>query len=141
MRNPPVPAYLFLKAILKDWWGWMSCAAFTFLGIWAAAAGKSGAWVLWASFVLGVAFFFVATYRAWVREHEIVVALMETPNVTISVHGIFSHVAVGRRLLVIVPDVSIANHSHGLGVALTVDLWMLRSGGMQCWCAGACQAL
>jgi hypothetical protein len=38
-------------------------------------------------------------------------------------------------MMVIVPDVAIANQSHDLRVALSADLWMLRAGNMEAWCA------
>src|SRR5436189_3776654 len=101
----------------------MSCAAFTFLGIWVAAANKGRDWLLWSSFGLGLAFVLFAAYKAWadeheawVREHEKVAALTEKLDVTITVHGICAHVAVGSRSVVVVPDVSVINQSHGLRV-------------------------
>ena len=120
----------------------MSCAAFTFLGIWATFANKGRGWVLWSSFLLGIFFLFVAAYKAWANEHRAwtvehlrVTELTQKPDVKIAVHGLYAHVAERDQLFVILPDVSIANQSHGLRVALTADLWMLRSGGMEGWCS------
>jgi hypothetical protein len=64
------PIILFVKSILRYWWALMSCAAFTFLGIWVTYANKSRGWVLWSSLILGIAFLFVAAYKAWANEHE-----------------------------------------------------------------------
>jgi hypothetical protein len=43
----------------------------------------------------------------------------------------------GDELFVILPDVSIANQSHGQRVAITAELWMLREGGMEGYCSPA----
>jgi hypothetical protein len=48
----------------------MSCAAFTFLGVYIAGSNKSNGYVVWGSVTLGVVFCFVASFRAWKREHE-----------------------------------------------------------------------
>jgi hypothetical protein len=61
---------LFLKAILRYWWALMSCAAFTFLGIWVTFANKGRDWVLWSSLVLGVGVLLFAAYKAWATEHQ-----------------------------------------------------------------------
>jgi hypothetical protein len=136
------PIILFLKAIFRYWWALMSCAAFTMLGIWATYAKKDREWILWSSIALAVVSFLFAAFEAWADEHEAwadehrkVVELTEKPDVTITVNGICTHVTAENRPVVIVPDVSIANQSHGLRVALTADLWMLRAGGTECWCA------
>jgi hypothetical protein len=133
---------LFLKAIFRHWWALMSCAAFTLLGIWATYAKKDRMWILWASFTLALGCFMFAAYRtwadqhrAWANENQIVRALTEKLDVTITVHGLYSHVAEGDQIFVILPDVSIANQSHGLRVAITAGLWMLREGGMEGWCS------
>src|SRR5665811_523184 len=96
------PIILFVKGILRYWWALMSCAAFTFLGIWVTYANKSRGWVLWSSVILAVGFLFVAAYKAWGHEHQSflaeharVLALTETPNVTITIYGITAHLAVG----------------------------------------------
>lgn len=133
---------LFLKAILRHWWALMSCAAFTLLGVWATYAQKDRLWIVGASLGLALVCLVVAAYRTWADEHEawskenqMVRRLMEEPTLAIAVHGIPTHVAVRDQLFVILPDVSIANQSHGLRVAITADLWMLRDGGMEGWCA------
>jgi hypothetical protein len=136
------PLLLFLKAIFHYWWALMSCAAFTFLGIWATFGNKGRDWVLWSSLVLGVVFLLFAAYKAWAREHQswkdehqTVEMLTAKPDVTFAVHGIFAHVAQGDQLFVILPDVTVANQSHGLRVAVTADLWMLRSANTETWCS------
>jgi hypothetical protein len=60
----------FIAEWLKNWWGLMGCAAFTFLGIYAAAANKSNVWVVGASAAAGTVMFFIASFQAWRREHE-----------------------------------------------------------------------
>ena len=62
--------WLFIREWFREWWGLMGCAAFTFLGIYIAGANKSNAWVVGASVILGSAFFFAASYRAWLRQHD-----------------------------------------------------------------------
>jgi hypothetical protein len=64
------PVLQFAKLMLKRWWALMSCAAFTFLGIWTAYANKGREWVLWGSFLLGIVFLIVAAYRTWLAEHH-----------------------------------------------------------------------
>ena len=48
----------------------MSCAAFTFLGVWTAYANMGREWVLWSSFLLAGVFIVVAAYRTWLAEHR-----------------------------------------------------------------------
>lgn len=64
------PIILFLKGLLGYWWALMSCAAFTFLGVWVAYANKRRDWILWGSFLLGIAFLMIAAYRTWLKEHR-----------------------------------------------------------------------
>src|ERR1700733_7842979 len=64
------PVTLFVKGIFSHWWALMSCAAFTFLGIWTAYANRSREWVLWSSFSLSLVFLLVAAYRTWLAEHR-----------------------------------------------------------------------
>lgn len=56
--------------MFRYWWAYMSCAAFTFLGIWATFANKSRNWVLWGSLALGIAFLLFAAYKVWAKEHQ-----------------------------------------------------------------------
>src|SRR6266852_6184173 len=114
---------LFLKTILRHWWALMSCAVFTLLGIWATYAQKDRLWIVWASIGLALVCFVVAAYRTWSDEHEAwakengtVKRLTEVPSLAIAVHGISAHIADHDDILVILPDVSIANQSHGLRV-------------------------
>jgi len=48
----------------------MSCAAFTFLGIYAAAANKPNEWIVRGSIILGICFFAVAAYGVWRDEYR-----------------------------------------------------------------------
>src|SRR5260370_28041402 len=77
------PLLQFLKSILKHWWALMSCAAFTFLGIWTAYANKGREWVLWSSFLLGIVFLMIAAYRAWLAEHRQLLTTSQTADASI----------------------------------------------------------
>jgi hypothetical protein len=59
----------FIAEWFREWWCLMGCAFFTFLGIYVAAANKSNAWVVGSSVVAGTVLFFVAFYRAWMRQN------------------------------------------------------------------------
>jgi len=48
----------------------MSCAAFTFLGIYAAAANKRNEWIVRGSIILGNCLFAVAAYDVWRDEYR-----------------------------------------------------------------------
>lgn len=48
----------------------MSCAVFTFIGVYAAATSKGGTWVFWASFVAAIVMLMVASFLVWRDEHE-----------------------------------------------------------------------
>ena len=120
----------------------MSCAVLTMVGIWAAHAQKNRGWMSWTSLTLAATFFLIAAYRAWAGEHELwtnarqkIAALTQSPNVSIAVHGTCVHVADDNDLIVILPDVSIANQSHGLRVAITANLLMLKEGGTESRCS------
>ncbi len=59
----------FLKTLLGRWWALMSCAVFTFIGIWAAARGKSNKWIVEISLAATAFLLLVAAYRAWKDEY------------------------------------------------------------------------
>jgi hypothetical protein len=69
IRTSERPIILFFKAIFHYWWALMSCAAFTFFGIYVAASKKGNDWVLWGSVTLALALFVFAAYKAWESEH------------------------------------------------------------------------
>jgi hypothetical protein len=48
----------------------MSCAAFTVLGVYVAAANRGNSWVVGGSAVLAAVFFVVAAYKTWRDEHN-----------------------------------------------------------------------
>jgi len=48
----------------------MSCAVFTFLGLYVAVSGRTNKWLLGASSVAAIAFFIIAAYGAWLDEHR-----------------------------------------------------------------------
>ena len=78
------PVLLFVKAILRHWWALMSCAVFTFLGIWTAYANKGREWVLWTSGVLAIVFLAVAAYRTWLAEHRRLIETIDEKAETIT---------------------------------------------------------
>ena len=128
---------------MRVWYrGWMSCAAFTFLGLWATYAKKDAAWIIWSSFWLAVTFLMIAGYRAWLQKHLAwtdenlkVRKMTEEFNVTVQVHGIPAHMHVDDQLFVIFPDVSMANQSRELSAAIKADLFMIREHGILAWCS------
>jgi hypothetical protein len=61
---------LFSGAIVKKWWTLMSCAMFTFLGLYSLVFQKSNAWVIAASVIAGLGLFFWAAFLAWDEEHK-----------------------------------------------------------------------
>ena len=70
----------------------MSCAAFTFLGIYQVGFNKANTWVVGSSASLGAVLFFVASYRAWRRQHEDSVEaksklLADAPEVSLGFDG------------------------------------------------------
>jgi hypothetical protein len=48
----------------------MSCAAFTFLGVYVAATDRGNGWVVGGSALLALVFFTVAAYQTWKEEHD-----------------------------------------------------------------------
>jgi hypothetical protein len=64
------PVRLFVAALLKRRLELMSCAAFTILGVYTAAANKGNVWLVGGSAILAGVFFGVAAYRAWRDEHD-----------------------------------------------------------------------
>ena len=65
---------LFAAAMFRKLWALMSCAAFTGLGVYAAATNKGNSWVVDGSFVLAVVFFVLAAFLTWNDEHQKYVA-------------------------------------------------------------------
>jgi hypothetical protein len=61
----PNPIWLFITTLFKRWWQLMSCAAFTFLGVYVAATGKGNGWVVGGSAFFAVVFFTLAAYGTW----------------------------------------------------------------------------
>lgn len=62
--------WVYVKAIGKHWWALMSCAAFTFLGLYIAWANKNTGWTVRGIFGLALALLFVASFLAWLDEHQ-----------------------------------------------------------------------
>ena len=61
---------MFAGALIKKWWTLMSCAVFTFVGLYSLVFHKSNLWVVGASIVAGVALFFWAAFLVWNDEHQ-----------------------------------------------------------------------
>lgn len=61
---------LFAAAMFRHWWELMSCAAFTVLGVYCAAANRGNGWIVGGSAFLAAVLFLVAAYRAWRDEHQ-----------------------------------------------------------------------
>ena len=66
----PTLIRLFAAAMFKHWWELMSCAAFTILGVYCAAANRGNGWVVGGSAFLAAAFFLVAAYSTWRDERQ-----------------------------------------------------------------------
>jgi len=60
----------YAKPVFGHWWASMSCAAFTIVGVYSAAFGKSGHWVVVSSFVLAFTALVIATGQAWRDEYN-----------------------------------------------------------------------
>jgi hypothetical protein len=60
---------LFGAALLKRWWALMSCAIFTFIGLYALFFDKSNHWLIRASFTSAILLFLVSAFLAWNDEH------------------------------------------------------------------------
>jgi|ERR1700722_9266263 len=67
----------YAKTVCRHWLALMSCAAFTFLGVYAAATDRTPEWIVHVSFLLALIFVVVAGYRTWRDEH---VARIEAEN-------------------------------------------------------------
>jgi hypothetical protein len=61
---------LFGGALLKRWWALMSCAVFTFIGLYGLILQKSNRWIIGASFFAAIVLFLVAAFLAWNDEHS-----------------------------------------------------------------------
>jgi hypothetical protein len=93
-------------------------------------------WEIW---VIGVLSILLLTamegaYRKWEKEHLRVVELTEDTNVTFAVHSIPRHWQSGQLRFLIVPEVTIINHSHGKIVTVDTALDMFGIGGFQAVC-------
>ena len=62
--------WFFCKSVCKHWWALMSCAAFTFLGVYVAYTGRSNVWIVRCSFVFAGIALFVACFLAWREERH-----------------------------------------------------------------------
>jgi hypothetical protein len=79
----------FIKAVAKRFLVLMSCAAFTFVGIFAEATNKSNSWIVGASFILASFMFILAIYQAW-RDERIARVRLEResgPNILLKFPG------------------------------------------------------
>ena len=101
-----------------------------FAGVGAVWSGIP-AWAFWAAALLC---FFYTSFRVWQKEHRKVAELTEEPKITFAVHGIPRPWQSGQRQFLIVPEVTVANHSHGQAIAVDAELDMLGAGGFQAAC-------
>src|SRR5258708_899183 len=62
-------ARFFSSGLLKHLWALMGCAAFTLIGIVAAAQDRSNKWVVGVSAATAAVFFVAAAYKTWADEH------------------------------------------------------------------------
>ena len=72
--------------------------------------------------------------QAKVTLQEKLNCLLENPHLTFTVHGIPRHWQFDQRRFLIVPEVTITNHSHGKIVTVDTELNMLGTGGFQAAC-------
>jgi hypothetical protein len=63
------PLRLFAAAMVKKVWALLSCAAFTGIGVYAAAKNKGNAWQVGASAVIAAGSFIVAAFQTWKDEY------------------------------------------------------------------------
>ncbi|MHB2007161.1 MAG: hypothetical protein ACYCOX_03855 [Acidobacteriaceae bacterium] len=61
---------LYINAVFKHWWALMSCALFTFLGVYILHANKSNHWAVKATFASAGFCLLVACFLAWNDEHR-----------------------------------------------------------------------
>lgn len=61
---------LFSRAMFKKWWTLMSCAVFTFLGLYSLVYQKSNSWVISASIIAGLGLFFWSAFLVWNDERQ-----------------------------------------------------------------------
>jgi hypothetical protein len=73
---------LFAKTLFKKWWTLMSCAVFTFLGLYSVVFQKSNAWIIGASIAAGLILFMWAAFLVWKEEHQKVLAYEQSPPIT-----------------------------------------------------------
>lgn len=62
--------FTFLRAVAKHWWPLMGSGFFVLLGVFAAATNQRNPWIVRTSVILAVVLAFVATYLAWLDEHQ-----------------------------------------------------------------------
>jgi hypothetical protein len=61
---------LFFVALWKYWWALMSCAVFTFIGLYALVRGKSNSWTITAILITAGLLLLWASFLAWKKEHD-----------------------------------------------------------------------
>jgi len=89
---------IYLKLLIKKWWGLMSCAIYTGLAFYVAVANKPNDWLVKAMFVSAAFCLIWASYSVWADEHEKAKGLLRekeglererddrTPQLTVVVH-------------------------------------------------------
>lgn len=125
-----IPPYLksigfYFKSIIKIWWALMSCAVFTFLGVYVILANKSSTWSVSATFFLAVFFFFLAGFSAWKKEHDALTSLqcsLDIPKIKGRIRTAFLDREQQRYYL----EISLVNYAE---VSCTVQDFKLRVSG------------
>jgi hypothetical protein len=85
----------FINAVRKHWWTLMSCAAFTFLGMWVLYANKSNGWTFQSTLGLAAFCLFWGCFLAWqdeekkVKELKIKVQTLEAAMLVPPVQNIY----------------------------------------------------
>jgi len=82
-------AWRFFKAVFRYWWAWMSCALYTFLGVYIAAAGKPNDWIVRASLILATAVLAIAFYLSWAEQTRKVDELTSRADIKGHIYGGF----------------------------------------------------
>lgn len=105
--RPDVKA--FVKAVFHIWWSYMSCAAFTLLGLYVAITDKPNPWIAVSISVLALIVFLVAAFRAWQFEYR---ANRSGPDILLTISS-----NAGRAFA----SLSNIGHEDALGVRVDCD--------------------
>jgi hypothetical protein len=65
---------IFVWLVCKHWWALMSCAAFTFLGLYLTKYPQTPHWTYWANGALAAFFLLLATFLVWKEERSLLLS-------------------------------------------------------------------